>query len=159
MRDIYVPLTKSLFKSSGITVSHFFSMLPSTLNYLYSVEPVRMHFPTKQPCTNDTVCNAACSIAHSIICTFSQLFISSTHLDDLLEISNVHALSLHDLHDHAIHVVQMGVTVAGPPGRGARRADVAAGTTHTAVSRTCNTGRAAHSSDTWCTEHLTNAVS
>ena len=66
-RDIYVPLTKSLFKSAGITVSHFFSMLPSTLNYLCSVEPVRMHFPAKQPCTNDTVCNAACSIAHSII--------------------------------------------------------------------------------------------
>jgi len=33
------------FKSAGITVSHFFSMLPSTLKYLYSVEPVRMHFP------------------------------------------------------------------------------------------------------------------
>jgi len=58
-RDIYVPLTKSLFKFAGITVSHFFSMLQSTLKYLYSVEPVRMHFPAKQPCTNDTVCNAA----------------------------------------------------------------------------------------------------
>ena len=57
-RDIYVPLTKSIFKSSGITVPHFFSMLPSTWKYLYSVEPVRMHFPAKQPCTNDTVCNA-----------------------------------------------------------------------------------------------------
>jgi hypothetical protein len=34
-------------------------MLPSTLKYLYSVELVRMHFPAKQPCTNDTVCNAA----------------------------------------------------------------------------------------------------
>jgi len=35
-------------------------MLPSTLKYLCSVEPVRMHFPTKQPyCANDTVCNAA----------------------------------------------------------------------------------------------------
>jgi len=67
-----VPLTKSLFKSAGITVSQFFSMLPSTLKYLYSVEPVRMHFPAKQPCTNDTVCDAACSIAHCIICT--QLF-------------------------------------------------------------------------------------
>ena len=55
----YVPLTKSLFKSAEITVSHFFSMLPSILKYLYSVEPVRMHFPAKQPCTNDTVCNAA----------------------------------------------------------------------------------------------------
>jgi len=50
--------SKSLFKSAGITVSHFFSMLPSTLKYLYSVEPVRMHFPAKQPCANDTVCNA-----------------------------------------------------------------------------------------------------
>jgi len=34
-------------------------MLPSTLKHLYSVEPVRMHFLSKQPCTNDTVCNAA----------------------------------------------------------------------------------------------------
>jgi len=25
-------------------------MLPSTLKYLYSVEPDRMHFPAKQPC-------------------------------------------------------------------------------------------------------------
>jgi hypothetical protein len=58
-RDIFFPLTKSLFKSAGITVSHFFSMLPSTLKYLYSVEPVRMHFPAKQPLTSDTVCNAA----------------------------------------------------------------------------------------------------
>jgi hypothetical protein len=33
----------SHFKSAGITVSYFFSMLPSTLKYLYSVEPVRMH--------------------------------------------------------------------------------------------------------------------
>jgi hypothetical protein len=54
-----VPLTKSLFKSAGITESHFFSLLASTLKYLYSVQPVRMHFPAKQPCTNDTVCNAA----------------------------------------------------------------------------------------------------
>jgi len=41
-------------------------MLPSTLKYLYSVEPVRMHFPAKQPCTNDTVFNAAmllCSVS------------------------------------------------------------------------------------------------
>jgi len=37
-------------------------MLPSTLKYLYSVEPVRMHFPAKEPCTNDTVCNAASGI-------------------------------------------------------------------------------------------------
>jgi hypothetical protein len=34
-------------------------MLPSLLKYIYSVEPVRMHSPAKQPCTNDTVCNAA----------------------------------------------------------------------------------------------------
>jgi hypothetical protein len=53
----------------------------------------------------------------------------------LLEISNVHALSLHDLHDNAVHVVEMRVTVAGPTWRGARRADVATGTTHTAVPR------------------------
>jgi hypothetical protein len=56
---IYVPFIKSVFKSAGITVSQFFSMLPSTLKYLYSVESVRMHFPAKQPYTNDTVCNAA----------------------------------------------------------------------------------------------------
>jgi hypothetical protein len=75
-----VPLTKSLFKSTGITVSHFFSMLPSTLKYIYSVEPVRMHFPAKQPyCANDTVCSAACSIAHSIICT--RLFRGKMHSD------------------------------------------------------------------------------
>jgi len=77
--DIHVPLTKSLFKSAGITVSHFFSMLPSTLKYLYSVEPVRMHFPAKQPCTNDTVFNGACTIAHSIICT--RLFRGKMHSD------------------------------------------------------------------------------
>ena len=49
------------------------------LEYLYSVEPVRMHFPTKQPCANDTVCNAVCSIAHSIICTW--LFRGKMHSD------------------------------------------------------------------------------
>ena len=76
---VYVPLTKGLFKSAGIRVSHFFSMLPSTSKYLYSVEPVRMHFPAKQPCTNDTVCNVACSIAHSIICT--RLFRGKMHSD------------------------------------------------------------------------------
>ena len=70
-------LKKSLFKSAGITVSHFFSMLPSSLKYLYSVEPIRMHFPAKQPCTNDTVCNGACSTAHSIICT--RLFRGKRH--------------------------------------------------------------------------------
>jgi hypothetical protein len=50
---------KESFKSTGITVSHFFSTLPSTLKYLYSVQTVRMHFPAKQPCTNDSVCNDA----------------------------------------------------------------------------------------------------
>jgi len=54
-------------------------MLPSALKYLYSVEPVRMHFPAKQPCTNDTVCNAARSIAHSIICI--RLFRGKMHSD------------------------------------------------------------------------------
>jgi hypothetical protein len=58
-RGVYVQFTKSLLKSAEIRVSHFFSMLPSTLKYLYSVEPVRMYFPTKQLCTNDTVCYAA----------------------------------------------------------------------------------------------------
>ena len=37
-----------------------------------------MHFPAKQPCTNDTVCNAASS-AHSIICT--RLFREKMHSD------------------------------------------------------------------------------
>jgi len=54
-------------------------MLSSTLKYLYSVEPVRMHFPAKQPCMSDTVCNAACSIANSIICT--RLFRGKMHSD------------------------------------------------------------------------------
>jgi len=70
-------------------------MLPSILKYLYSAEPVRMHFPTKQPCTNDTMCNAAmqhctqyhlytavmllCSIVPSIICT--RLFRGKMHSD------------------------------------------------------------------------------
>ena len=37
------------------------------LKYLYSIEPVRMHFPVKQPCTNDTVCNAV-SAVHKWYC-------------------------------------------------------------------------------------------
>jgi len=45
-------------KSTGIPVSHF-SMLPSTLKYLYSVKPVRMNFPAKQVSANDTECSAA----------------------------------------------------------------------------------------------------
>jgi len=65
---------QSLFMSAGITVSHCFSMLHSTLKYLYSVEPVRMHFLAKQLCTNDTVCNAAmqqCTQYHLCILTGS----------------------------------------------------------------------------------------
>jgi len=54
-------------------------MLSSTLKYLYSVEPVRMHFPAKQLCTNDTVCNAAYSMAHCIICT--RMFREKMHSD------------------------------------------------------------------------------
>jgi len=78
-RDICVPLTKSPLKSAGIIVSHFFSTLPSKKKYLYSVEPVRMHFPSKEFRTNDIVCNAACSIAHNIICT--RLFRGKMHSD------------------------------------------------------------------------------
>jgi len=44
-------------------------MLPSTLKYLYSVEPVRMHFPAM----------LLCSIAHSVICT--RLFRGKMHSD------------------------------------------------------------------------------
>ena len=72
--DIYVPLIKSLFKSAGITVSHFFSVLPSTLKYLYSVEPVRMHFPEMILCAM-----LLCNIAHGIICT--RLFRGKMHSD------------------------------------------------------------------------------
>jgi hypothetical protein len=45
-----------------------------------------MHFPAKQPCTNDTVFNAAeqSSIAHSIICT--RLFCWKMHSDWFNEI-------------------------------------------------------------------------
>jgi hypothetical protein len=53
---------KESFQVLWETVSHFFSTLPSTLKYPYYVEPVRMHFPAKQPCTNDTVCSAACRL-------------------------------------------------------------------------------------------------
>jgi hypothetical protein len=45
-------------KSTAIPVSHF-SMLPSTLKYLYSMKPVTMHFPAKQESANDTECSAA----------------------------------------------------------------------------------------------------
>ena len=48
----YMSHLPSFFKYARITASQFFSMLPSTLKYVYSVEPVRMHFPAKQPyCT------------------------------------------------------------------------------------------------------------
>jgi len=50
-------------------------MLPSTLKYLYSVEPARMHFPAKQPFKNDI----ACSIARIII--FKLLFRGEMHTD------------------------------------------------------------------------------
>jgi hypothetical protein len=53
--------TKSLFTSAGVTVSHFFSMLPSTLKYLYSVEPVIMHFPAK----NIRLQMILCAMLHS----------------------------------------------------------------------------------------------
>jgi hypothetical protein len=53
-------LQRVFFKYAVVTVSHFFSMLPSTLKYFCFVEPGRMHFTAKQPyCTNDTVCNTA----------------------------------------------------------------------------------------------------
>jgi hypothetical protein len=49
-------------------------MLPSTLTYLYSIEPDRMHFPVyKWYCVQ-------CSIAHSIICTV-RLFRGKIHSD------------------------------------------------------------------------------
>jgi hypothetical protein len=57
------------FKFAGVTVSHFFSMLPSTLKYIYFAEPVRMN----------CVCCAACSVAHTIICT--RLFCGKMHCD------------------------------------------------------------------------------
>ena len=42
-------------------------MLPSTLKYLYFVEPVSMHFPAKQPyCTNDTVYNTVYSLPNIV---------------------------------------------------------------------------------------------
>jgi len=58
--DTYVPFTNIVCKSAGLPAAHFFSMLPSTLNYLYSVKPVRMHFPVKQRSANDTECSASC---------------------------------------------------------------------------------------------------
>jgi len=53
------PTYKESFQVRWDNSIPLFSMLPSTLKYLYSVEPVRVHFPAKQPRTNDTVCNAA----------------------------------------------------------------------------------------------------
>jgi len=75
-RDTYVLLTYSLFKSSGITVSHFFSMLPSTLKYLYSVEPV----PRNSRVQMILCAMLLYSIAHSIICTV-RLFRGKMHSD------------------------------------------------------------------------------
>ena len=78
---IYVPLIKSLFKSAGITVSHFFSMLPSTLKYLCSAEPVRMHFSRENSRTVQMIlCTMLlCSIAHTIISR--RLFRGKMHSD------------------------------------------------------------------------------
>ena len=44
---LYVPLTDNLLKSTGILIPHVFSLLPSTVNYLYSFKPVTMHFPAQ----------------------------------------------------------------------------------------------------------------
>jgi hypothetical protein len=54
-----LPTYKESFQVRWGNSIPFFSMLPSTLKYIYSVEPVRMHFPAKQPCTNDNICKAA----------------------------------------------------------------------------------------------------
>jgi len=73
------PTYKESFQVPWGNIIPIFSMLPATFKYLYSVEPVRIYFPAKQPCTNNTVCNAACSIAHSIICAW--LFRGKMHSD------------------------------------------------------------------------------
>jgi len=65
---------KQSFQIRWVTVSHFFSVLPSTLKYLYSVEPVRMHFPEMILCAM-----LLCNIAHGIICT--RLFRGKMHSD------------------------------------------------------------------------------
>jgi hypothetical protein len=57
-----------------------FSMLPSTLKYLYSVEPVRMHFPTKKKKKNDTVYNATYSFAHYHLYTAEIMFVAPRSL-------------------------------------------------------------------------------
>jgi hypothetical protein len=75
-RDIYISLTKGLFKSAGIILSHFSSMLPSPLKYLYSVKPVRMHFPEKQARTNDALCNAVTVIPADL----KRPFVSGTYM-------------------------------------------------------------------------------
>jgi hypothetical protein len=48
------PTYKESFQVHWENSNLFFSMLPPTSKYLYSVEPVRMHFPAKHQCTNDT---------------------------------------------------------------------------------------------------------
>jgi hypothetical protein len=65
---------------------------------------------------------------------------SFTDLDDLLEISDVYAFCLHDLHNDAVHVTEVRVAVARSAWRRARGGDVATRTTHTAIARTWNTG-------------------
>jgi len=47
------PTYKESFQVRWDNSIPLFSMMPSTLKYLSFVEPVRMHFPAKQPCTKD----------------------------------------------------------------------------------------------------------
>jgi len=83
-------------------------MLPSTLKYLCSVEPVRMHFLTKQPCTNDTVCNAACSIAHSINRDTSRLVAAWRKSGILLSHAALHTVSIEILQGWWQHGEKVG---------------------------------------------------
>ena len=76
----YIPLTKSPFKSTGITVSHFFSMLPSTLKYLYSINQSECIFPRNSHVQMILCAMLHSSIAHSIICTV-RLFRGKMHSD------------------------------------------------------------------------------
>jgi len=99
-QDIYAPLTNSLCKSAGIPVSHF-SMLPSTLKYLYSVKLVRMHFPVKQASANDTQCSAAwvtccCDVLWANFeCFFSEInMVSAFILSGLLFTMHLHAFCI-----------------------------------------------------------------
>lgn len=56
-----------------------------------------------------------------------------TNLDDLMEISDVYAFCLHDLHDDAVHVTEVRIAVARSSCRRTWGGDVAAGTTYSAV--------------------------